>query len=79
MSGKAKLTSTFTSISLDVDNKSHTSISLDVDNKSHSCETPNKGLTKSAQADNPKEIHKNLRPETVKTTEQFHIHGFSEP
>ena len=43
----------------------NTSISLDLDKKSHSCETPNKESTESAQTDDPKEILKNLRLKNV--------------
>ena len=43
----------------------NTSISLDLDKKSHSCETPNKGSTESAQTGDPKEILKNLRLKNV--------------
>ena len=43
----------------------NTSISLDLDKTSHNCETPNKGSTKSAQTDDPKEILKNLRLKNV--------------
>ena len=43
----------------------NTSISLDLDKKSHSCETLNKGSTESAQTGDPKEILKNLRLKNV--------------
>ena len=36
-----------------------------MDKKSHSCETPDKGSTKSAQTGDPKEILKNLRLKNV--------------
>ena len=41
------------------------SISLDLDKKCHNCETRNKGSTKSAQTDGPKEVLKNLRLKNV--------------
>ena len=36
-----------------------------MDKKSHGCETPNKGSTKSAQTDDPKEVLKNVRLKNV--------------
>ena len=84
----------------------NTSISLDLDKKSHPCETPNKGSTEFAQTSDPKEILINLRLKNVNRFNslvniinsnidilmisetkldpsspigQFHIHGFSEP
>ena len=44
---------------------SNTSISLDLDKKSHSCETPNKGSTESSRTGDPKQILKNLRLKNV--------------
>ena len=43
----------------------NTSISLELDKKSHSCEAANKGSTKSAQTDDPKEIFKNHKLKNV--------------
>ena len=43
----------------------NTSISLDLDNKSHSCETLNKGSTRSLQTDDPKDFLKDLRLKNV--------------
>ena len=43
----------------------NTSISLDLDEKSHRCETLNKGSTESAQTSDPKKILKNMRLKNV--------------